>query len=111
MQQSKTVQAEVQELRAAIAKLTRRTPLSSDPRYLRERLASLKARKEAGEDLRRHDDQASVMSLSMPLSARRAIARILEREKISTSELGRRAFALWAKENGYEAEAKTIDGV
>lgn len=104
------ISSEINDLRSAIRKLTGRQPVSSDPRYLRERLAALKSRQEAGEDIRRRNDPAAPLSISLSLSARRAISRILEREKISTSELGRQAFALWAEEHGYKIEAKTIEG-
>ena len=101
---------EVRDLHAAIQKLTGRVPVSTDPRYLRERLAALKARKQAGEQLKHRDDPAAPMSVSLPLSARKALSKILDSEKLGVSELARRAFALWAAENGYKAEAKLLEG-
>jgi hypothetical protein len=103
-----TTKTEIRELRTAITKLTGKTPTSEDPRYLRDRLAELKARKDAGEDVKHKTITHSVFSISMPVEMRQAIDRIVEREKIGASELARRALALWAEENGYKTEAKTF---
>jgi hypothetical protein len=49
------------------------------------------------------------MSVSMPVSARAALDRILGKEKCGASDLVRRSIANWARQNGYRAEAQEID--
>lgn len=111
MTDQKQKQATVHTLRESIAKLTGRKPVSADPRYLAQRLADLKARKEQGEDIKHTvGDPPSLMTVSMPRTARDALSRILKKEKVSASELVRRSLALWASANGYKPEGETIGG-
>lgn len=102
---------DVARLKKEIEALTGRVPVSSDPRYLAQRLSDLEKRKEAGEDVTHRDGEPqSVMSISMTVTARDAVESIIDREKIGKSELARRAFALWAEQNGYRKEAAAIGG-
>jgi cell division septum initiation protein DivIVA len=101
-------QKHVDSLRATITKMTGRTPVSRDPRYLEQRLASLEKRKAAGEDIRRKPPGTSVISASMPVEAGKAFDRIVEREKVGASDIVRRALAYWAAGNGYAAEARAL---
>lgn len=101
---------QVHELKVSILKLTGRTPASSDPRYLAERLARLQARKQAGEDVKKRSDPAAPIAISMPLSAREALSKVLEREKLGLSEAARAALAEWANTLGYGKEAAIIRG-
>src|ERR1051325_4571895 len=103
-----TTTKEVADLKKAIAKLTGRQPVSSDPKYLRQRLSDLQAKIEAGEDLKHRNVGSFVTSISLPAAGHKALERILEREKIGASELARRALAFWASENGYAAEAAAM---
>lgn len=99
---------ELADLKKQIAKLTGRAPVSTDPKYLRQRLADLEAKVAAGASVRHRNVGSVVTSISLPAAGHRAMERILEREKIGGSELMRRALAYWASENGYVPEAIAI---
>lgn len=96
---------EVADLKKQIAKLTGRAPVSTDPKYLRQRLSDLEAKVAAGESVRHRNVGSVVTSVSLPAAGHKAMERILEREKIGASELVRRALTFWASENGYIPEA------
>lgn len=101
---------EVAELKKSIAKLTTRTPVSNDPRYLTQRLADLRARQEAGENIKHRSKEHAVISVSMSVDARRGLGKIEDRTKLGASEIVRRALELWAKQNGHEKEAAAFAG-
>jgi hypothetical protein len=101
---------EVDRLRDAIEKITHRRPASSDPRYLSQRLADLKKRADAGEDIKHHDEPVSVISISMPSEARELIGRIMKAEHVGASELLRRAIASWARAEGHAKLADALGG-
>ncbi len=100
--------SEIQELKKSIAKLTGRSPVSSDPRYLAQRLADLTARKDAGEDIRHRASSHAVLSISMTIEARQVLDQMIERKKLGASDLVRQALALWAEHNGFAREAEAF---
>ncbi len=108
MKETKKIDRQAADLRKKISALTGKTPDSEDPRYLAQRLAFYEKQRAAGIDVSRRKTGTSVFSISMPTDAGIAVERILQREKIGASDLGRRALAEWAANNGYKAEAETI---
>lgn len=100
----------VQRMRSRIARITGRSPTSSDPRYLRARLTELELKLDAGETVRRRGSaRASVISVSLTTIGRAALGRIVAREGRGASELVRAALASWARANGYAGEAAAIE--
>jgi len=101
--------SDVASLKSTIGAMTGRVPSSSDPRYLRQRLHELQVKRAAGDDIRHKSSPIAVMSVSMPVTARDALDRILKKERCGASDLVRRALASWAIRYGYRAEAQEID--
>lgn len=97
------------DLAVEIQRLTGRWPVSKDPRYLRNRLASLRRRSKGGEDLVKPDSDTLITSVSMSRQAKDAIGRILDKRGIGMSALFRRAIAEWAARNSFRDEARIID--
>lgn len=100
-------QKTVAELQKQITRLTGKEPQSDDPVYLTQRIAQLKRKADAGVDIKPKRGTAPITA-SMPIDARKAFDRIVEKEKIGTSALVVKALAFWAAANGYEAEAATM---
>lgn len=106
----KTIQPDVNDLRRSIGALTGREPASTDARYLRARLESLRERKKSGEHIKRRSDGPSVVfSISMSGDGTEALDRIVAREGSSRSDLIRQAIASWAKSHGYPHEAAAME--
>lgn len=99
---------DVEKLKKQIKALTTKVPKSTDPYYLKRRLEDLKARKSAGEDVRHSAEDHAVISVSMPRPAKEAVDSIMSAEELGASPLVRKALALWARTNGYAAEAAAI---
>lgn len=99
----------IPQLHAEIRELTGKKPTSRATKWLRARLADLRTRNAAGEDLK-PPSGSNVRSFSMTDQAARALDEILGREKVKTSALVMRALALWAKANGYQAESDAMGG-
>lgn len=96
---------EVIELRAAIREHTGRAPQSKDPEFLKQRLADLRAARDASSTV----DKSVVVPVSMHGRARDAAKRIADREGGGLSALVRRALAEFADRHGYKAEASAFD--
>ena len=101
--------AELAELREKITNLTGKEPSSDDPVYLRQRLAQLKKRRANGEQVKHRKTGTAPLSASMPIDARKAVDKILGKEKIGASAFVLRAAIFWARANGYEAEARAME--
>jgi|SRR5688572_9773048 len=100
---------EIDGLQQDIAKLTGRLPVSRDEEYLRRRLAELKQAKKNGEETKRERAEAStVLSVSLPISAKDAVLAIADKEKCGNSALVRLALAQWCERNGYKEYATTF---
>lgn len=104
------------ELIAEIEKLTGRPAESKNPRYLAQRLADIKRRIADGEDVRTSygstpgDSLATSLSFSVPRAARDEFSKIMRSEKMSSSELGRKVLAEWAKAEGHKKLAAALEG-
>lgn len=98
---------QVAELRAKITRLTGKEPKSEDAEYLTQRLKALQEKKASGIDVRRETGTAPITA-SMPVKARRAVDRIIAKEKVTTSAFVLRALRFWAEQNGYEDEAAAM---
>lgn len=99
----------IAKLRAHIAKLTGRLPVSRNASYLTRKLDELREQKKNGETVKRHHAEPSVvMSISMPHPAKEAVARIADKERIGVSDLVRRALGEWAESHGYDAEVEHL---
>lgn len=100
---------DVRTLRKSIAKITGRMPVSTDRTYLERRLADLQKVVEAGGNARvEYAEPTGVISVSMPLSIKKATIAIAKRDGVGVSELVRRALAAYARENGYDREAEAF---
>jgi hypothetical protein len=110
MTTAKERKAKADELIAEIEKLTGRPAESKNPRYLAQRLADLKRRAADGEDVRRQPEHATPLSFSVPLAAFEEFGKIMRAEKLSTSELGRKALAEWARREGHKKLAAALAG-
>lgn len=96
--------AEVARLRRSITRITNRVCVSTDVRYLRKRLADLQARAAAGEPVRHAgstQEAATVLTASMPESARLAAVEMGDRLKIGTSGAVRLALRELAASRGW----------
>lgn len=85
---------DVRRLQAAITRITNRVCVSTDADYLRRRLADLKARDAAGENVRHgasSQEAHAILTASMPESARLAAVEMGNRLKIGTSATVRHA--------------------
>lgn len=96
---------EVRELRSEIAKLTGRTPVSTNETYLTRRLADLRSSPPAP----RSPSDAPVISVSVSAAAREAIIAIAAEELIGVSELVRRAIGEYARRRGHQDLASAIE--
>lgn len=86
----------VAQLQKEIAKLTGRVPVSTNRRYLEQRLHMLQQRAEDGHSDVADPSPSVVMSISMPSSVKDALAAMADRERIPISRLVRRALAEYA---------------
>lgn len=114
MTTAKERKAKADELIAEIEKLTGRPAESKNPRYLAQRLADIKRRAADGEDVRASygsgGSMAKPLSFSVPLAAFEEFGKIMRSEKLSTSELGRKVLAEWAKHEGHKRLAAALAG-
>jgi hypothetical protein len=97
---------EVDQLRRTITKLTGRTCMSRDLRYLRDRVSDLTRRKAAGEDVRqRLAIRRSPLSIYLADAANTALMSMTERAKLGASALVREALREYADSRGWTREA------
>lgn len=96
---------EIRDLRSEIAKLTGRTPVSTNEMYLTRRLADLRSSPPAP----RSPSDAPVISVSVSAAAREAIHAIAAAELLGVSELVRRAIGEYARRRGHPDLASAIE--
>lgn len=93
-------------LRGAIRKLTGAAPRSSDPTYLRSRLATLLARKAKGYSVKARGTALVVpVSIGLPLVAAKALKRVSQNCGKSSSFIAKEALGQWMRAAGYHVEA------
>lgn len=112
MPRNETEPAEVARLRASITRITNRVCVSTDVRYLRKRLADLEAKRQAGGNVRHgasSQEAGTILTCSMPESAREAAVDMGNRLKIGTSATVRLALRDLAKNKGWRDLAAAFE--
>lgn len=95
-------------MRAEISKITGRSCVSTNRRYLQIRLAALKRTALDPEPARPHAGDAAPVSVSLGGMRRDLLGRLCARASMSTSALIRRAFDEYAVKQGFFVEIQRI---
>lgn len=97
---------ELDELQTKIELHTGRRPTATGLRYLRRKLAELEQKVRSGEHIRRFDDPAVQLSITLPRSVRDQLSKVAPNVSGAIGE----ALTLWARAKRHRALARACEG-